>query len=465
VTVAAIYARLSQNREGESTGTDRQQRDCRAYAERKGYEVAEVYEDDDRSAYSSRGRPAFDRLMSDLDRFDVVVFWKTDRLIRRFVDWADVLRAASEASTALECVVEPLDTSTPMGQAIAGMFAGTAEQESANIGLRVKREQEERAENGLPHGGRRPFGYARDGLSVRDDEAERIREAAGRVIAGDSLAAIVRDWNEQDVGTSSGAPWSSSSLRTLLRGPRIAGLRQHNGEIIGDAAWPAIIDPATRERLVGLLGGRSRTTRKGREPKYLLSGLATCAYCGSPLYVHVRRSGRRRYVCLKQSNGTGCAKVSMNLDDLDRLIRSVVIEALSGDDLADALADHDDEDASEVAQDLVAARTLRGELAERLGRGEIDRDEWMLARAPLQERIDTAEHALERNGRRDLGDLLDPGDDLAARWDAETTSTRWRRDVVQAVLASVVVHGAGGCSKPCDWCDDEPGRVELVWRA
>jgi hypothetical protein len=36
--------------------------------------------------------------------------------------------------------------------------------------------------------------------------------------------------------------WQGSTLRRVLISPRIAGLREHNGEVVGKAVWPAIID-------------------------------------------------------------------------------------------------------------------------------------------------------------------------------------------------------------------------------
>jgi len=58
--------------------------------------------------------------------------------------------------------------------------------------------------------------------------------------------------------TSYADRWVGSTLRRVLVSARIAGLREHNGEVVGDAAWPAIIDRATHDRLVGLLDDPSR---------------------------------------------------------------------------------------------------------------------------------------------------------------------------------------------------------------
>ena len=49
---AAIYVRISQDRAGAGLGIARQEDDCRALCERKGWQVAGIYADNDVSAYS-----------------------------------------------------------------------------------------------------------------------------------------------------------------------------------------------------------------------------------------------------------------------------------------------------------------------------------------------------------------------------------------------------------------------------
>ena len=63
---AAIYCRISQDRAGAGLGVTRQQDDCRALCERRGWEVIDVYADNDVSAYSGKVRPAWQRLIGDV---------------------------------------------------------------------------------------------------------------------------------------------------------------------------------------------------------------------------------------------------------------------------------------------------------------------------------------------------------------------------------------------------------------
>jgi len=73
---------------------------------------------------------------------------------------------------------------------------------------------------------------------------------------------------------SEGVRRSARASGHLLR--RIAGLREHNTEVVGDAAWRAIIDRATHDRLVGLLDDPSRRRENfGRPRVHPLVGWST----------------------------------------------------------------------------------------------------------------------------------------------------------------------------------------------
>jgi hypothetical protein len=91
-------------------------------------------------------------------------------------------------------------------------------------------------------------------------------------------------------GESKSNKWQGSTLRRVLISPRIAGLREHNGEVVGKAVWPAIIDGATHDRLVGLLKdpGR-RPLNYGRSRVHPLAGLVYCGSYGGRLVSYLSR--------------------------------------------------------------------------------------------------------------------------------------------------------------------------------
>ena len=94
---AAIYTRISQDREGAGLGVERQEADCRALAERLGWTIVAVHADNDLSAYSGKPRPGYLALLADLraGAADAVVCWHTDRLHRSPRNWRTTSRSAS----------------------------------------------------------------------------------------------------------------------------------------------------------------------------------------------------------------------------------------------------------------------------------------------------------------------------------------------------------------------------------
>src|SRR5436853_52874 len=66
-SAGAIYCRISQDRGGTELGVDRQEALCRKLAEDKGWTVAEVYVDNDLSAYSGRRRPRYEQMLTDVE--------------------------------------------------------------------------------------------------------------------------------------------------------------------------------------------------------------------------------------------------------------------------------------------------------------------------------------------------------------------------------------------------------------
>src|SRR5690242_17793608 len=95
----AIYARISQDRDGTGLGVQRQLEDCRAEAAQLGWAVAEEYVDDDVSAYSGKKRPAYSRMLDDIaeGRRDAIVTWHMDRLHRQPMELEQLLRVCSRA--------------------------------------------------------------------------------------------------------------------------------------------------------------------------------------------------------------------------------------------------------------------------------------------------------------------------------------------------------------------------------
>ena len=135
------------------------------------------------------------------------------------------------------------------------------------------------------------------------------------------------DWNERGVKTVGGGTWQGSMIRRVLMSPRIAGLKEHRGEIVGVATWPAIIDRAAHDRLVGLLGDESRRPANyGRQRVHPLAGIPYCGSCGGPLVTYLQPRQGRGYGRRKDESRVCPGRVRIAAEPLEEYVAGYVIE-------------------------------------------------------------------------------------------------------------------------------------------
>jgi DNA invertase Pin-like site-specific DNA recombinase len=454
-----IYARISDDRAGGGLGVARQEADCRELAQRRGWHVAEVYVDNDISAFRGKRRPAYERLLGDLKagRIGGVVAWHPDRLHRSPTELETFIDVV-EASGAVVATAQggEYDLSTASGRMTARIVGAVARGESEHRGERMRSKHLQLARAGeVAGGGHRPFGYESDRLSVVRAEAELIRDAARRLLSGDSLRGVAAEWNAAGITTTAGGRWSQHVLRRVLMSGRIAGLRDHRGETVGEATWPAIISRADHERLVRLLGDPARRTNRSPR-RYLLTGIACCGLCGVRLVARPRGDKVRTYVCASGPGFEGCGKIRRLAEPVEDLVVAAVWHAVDDEALAEALDRHDD-DGENAAVELADVEGRMATLAETFADGSIGWAEWLAARDRLDQRAVDVRRRLAADTR---ASALAPftGGRLRAAW-AGLSFDR-RRAVVAAVVDAVVVHPAVRGRNRFD-----PTRVDIRWRA
>ena len=156
-TTAAVYCRISDDPRGEGLGVKRQEAECREYAAQLGYEVGQVYVDNDLSATSGVDRPAFRALLA--DRPEAVIVWHVDRLVRLTRDLEQVIDLAVNVHAVK---AGHLDLSTPAGRAVARTVTAWAQYEGEQKVQRMRASFDQRAARGIPWGPE-PFGYRKVG--------------------------------------------------------------------------------------------------------------------------------------------------------------------------------------------------------------------------------------------------------------------------------------------------------------
>jgi site-specific DNA recombinase len=447
---AAVYTRISNDPESTRLGVQRQEADCKELVDGRGWELVDVYEDDDISAYSGKVRPRYRQLLADVDAglVDVIVAWHPDRLHRHPRELEEFIELIERKGATVETVrAGSIDLSTPTGRMVARMLGATARYESEHKADRIRRKHLELAATGKSAGGGRPFGYEADRRTVRQDEAQLVREAARRVLEGESMRSIARDWNDRGIPTVNGsAAWVAQVLRRLLVSARISGRREYAyaegkrldvGKITCDVAeWPAIITVDESDRLRALLAGEGRRVKRGRTREYLLTGgIARCGRCGAALQAHPRSNGKKEMACVSRPGAPGCGRLGVLAEPVEALIVEDILQQVDAGALARALSTTDDH--SDV-EELARVQEKLNELADMWRRDEISRGEWQTARTGLQERQAALEKRIQSQRRNRSLDGIPEA--LRTAW--PSLPFHRQRAIVEVLIEQVIVEPA-----------------------
>ena len=464
---AGIYLRISDDREGRGLGVKRQRDDTEALVESEGFELVGVFEDNDTSAFSGKDRPAWADLLGRVraDEIDVIVAWATDRLTRNLRDLADLIDLLQETGATVRTVTSgDIDIATPEGEFYATVVGGIARQESRRKSIRAKRKAEELAQAGkVGGGGTRPFGFENDRVTIREPEAELVREAIERVAAGQSLTSITHDWRERGVTTPTGRTWQPSVLRRMLQSPRIAGLREHRAEVVGDAVWQAIVPRSNWETVRAILNDPSRRARRPPRSYLLTGGLAHCGLCESPLVARPIGDGRRAYVCASGKTNpryNGCGRIKILAEDFEAFVEDSVIDALDGEALTRAIATNDSDrqvSANAIVAEITSLETQLEKLAtDHYAERVIGRAEFLAARSAIEAKLITRRKELVP-ARRSLPAVVTSGGRVLREW-WPTASLLDRRRVIELIVDRVVVNPAVRGRNRFD-----SNRIDVVW--
>jgi X-X-X-Leu-X-X-Gly heptad repeat protein len=459
--LGSIYCRLSRDREGAGLGVATQEADCRELARKLGWSIVSVHTDNDLSAHSGRRRPGYEALLREISSGEIsgVLAWHTDRLHRSPVE-LEVYVTACEFHGVITHTVQAgqLDLSTASGLMVARILGATARHEVDHMIERQRRAKKRSAEAGKWKGGRRPYGYAADGITVVSDEANAIAEATTALLAGASLRGIVAKWNAEGRRTSTGNIWHSNTLRVTVSRPRNAGLMEHRGEIIGKAEWPAIVPEVEWQALVDKLSDKERRTNGlALARRWLGSGLYRCE-CGHTVIV----SSLNRWPSYRCRDG--CGKMSRNQSDVDDLVGRVIVERLRRPDAVSLVARDSANEAAALDAESVALRTRLDSLAGFFAQGLIDAQQLTEGTRQLNAQLTEV--------RDKIGKLFD-GSALAGIADADDAGSAWleapldrKRAVIDALATVTLLKGAQG--RPAGWRPGQtyfrPELIKIEWK-
>jgi site-specific DNA recombinase len=314
---AIIYARYSTDRQADSSIAD-QFRVCREYAQRHGWQVIAEHCDEGISGAALGNRPGVKAALSQLESGGVLLVIDLSRLSRSS-DISSILSRLSHRLVRVIGVQDGYDSTSRTARMQAGMSGIMSEEYRAQIADRTRSALVMRAHAGDPTGGK-AYGY-------RDGEAAVVLEIFERFASGESMKQIACDLNQRDI-PAPGASWKRekrarhgrwlvSCLHAMLHNERYAGRLVYNRSYwLKDpekgtrkrierpqSEWivkqiPALVDRETWDACQARFSFRAPP---GGVRKYLLSGILTCALCGSKMTIIGGK--QHRYYCGTFHNG------------------------------------------------------------------------------------------------------------------------------------------------------------------
>ncbi len=362
---AVIYTRVSSDPNDRGRSVTEQEAECQADCRRNGWEVVRVFSDNDRSAsrYATKDRTEHQKLIKFIQSggADVLVTWESSRAQRDLSAYVRLRELCEQYGILWSYKGRVYDMTDPRDRRTTAYDAISDEGASDETRERVLRTVRANAAKGRPHG-KLLYGYRREyDATTREliDQvpdpvtSEVVKEAARRVLAGETPYSIAQDFVRRGIPTPrSGKGWDLTQVKRLCINPGYAGKRVHQGKVVGDASWPAIISEVDHLTLVAKLGDPSRRSQRDSAIRHLLSGVAVCGVCGGRIRVQKNRGGLG-YLCVDGFH------VSRRETDVDEFVTELVLARLERPDLADAFTETAD---AETAAALMEAREKRARL-------------------------------------------------------------------------------------------------------
>ena len=437
---AAIYCRISDDREGRRLGVQRQEEDSRAIASHRSYTVTDVYIENDTgaSSRSKKPRPKFDRLMelARAHQYDAIIAYSSSRLTRRPLE-NELLIALYEKHGVLihYANTNDNDLSTARGRRRARDDAARDAEEVEELAERVARTARQRADEGRANGGTRPYGWsAGDRTKLDPAEHKIIKLMARRALRGDSLRSIAAYLNKRNVPTVTGAAWSSTAISGMLTNPRLVAIRMHRGEEVGVGDWAVALPRQTYEDLRALLTDKSRRIAMSNQVRRLLTGIALCGECRQPVagktVVHKGRPKVDRYLC------AGC-HLYRTMEPIDEYVTGAVVEYLrtAGDDPDEGVDPALLKQVEKTREKIQRAQARFAEV------DDMTADDLIEALRPLKERLRFEESQIRRR-EKSTAVAAASGPDAAEKWDRFDLGTK--RLIIMEVLEIRILRAVRG---------------------
>ena len=322
---AALYARVSTEKQEKQDTIDSQLASIREYAAVKNIIIIEEYVDNGYSG-ATLNRPSLDKLRDDCKqgKLDTVLVFSRDRLSRTQYHMPMLRNEFAQYKVNILYTNSTNHDATPEGEFLSGIEEMVAQYEKAKIHERTRRGKLHKVKNNMLVASIPPYGYRYQPIDkannkpgqyiVRDDEANVVKLIFTLLVEkGMSIRGIAKELTNRGISPRQGIKWSTSSLHRILRNqtytsithynkhelvtPTITSIKYRRSEKTGrklrpkDQWIPIQLPEETRiisnelfDAAQKQLKQNSNLSPRNVKNIYLLRGLLECSVCGSPLH-------------------------------------------------------------------------------------------------------------------------------------------------------------------------------------
>jgi site-specific DNA recombinase len=351
----AIYTRKSSEEglEQDFNSLDAQREACEAFIasqKREGWAVVSEMYDDGGFSGATIGRPAFQRLLSDVSagKIDVVVVYKVDRLTRSLADFAKIVDIFDKHAVSFVSVTQQFNTTSSMGRLTLNILLSFAQFEREVTGERIRDKIAASKKKGMWMGGQPSLGYdVKDRrLVVNSTEAETVRHIFRRYSGLKSVRELKEDLDAASIVSKvraasdgsryGGQPIARGALYLMLQNRIYRGEIVHKGKSY-PGEHEAIVDQPLWDNVQAILS-ENRAERANRTTGHapsLLTGILFDAQGSRMSPTHANKKGTRYRYYISRSLLEGSMKTKAE----GQRIPAAALESLVVRRIRDWLAD------------------------------------------------------------------------------------------------------------------------------
>jgi site-specific DNA recombinase len=231
------------------------------------------------------------------------------------------------------------------------------------------------------------------------------------------------------------------------------------GVTVVKGTWEPLVSESTYHGVQQLLNDPKRVTTRPGRAVHLLSGIAVCDKCGGPIFATFRYEVSS-YQCRK-----GCIRIQKA--DIEELAERVILDYLARPDVHDALsrAESDNDALQAVRDEMSATRARLAELGDAAAAGTISITTVARAEPKILATItDLERREAELATPSALHGFINPGADVARRWEAAPMSAR--REVARLLLTPEMLGEMRVTPRPAGWSGGRhvPAASRVIWR-